>query len=154
MGGRICILQSSHRPEGDNPMNRSSSRVERDSRGIEAVCSFWRLGTKLAGLALICSTGGMLLAEPPAAVAPAPVADAKPYELPKYPAPADVRAAFLKQLDRPKVEPDVKQLSPPRSENGLTTEHLSIATEKKVDGTYERVPMLIVRPEKAAGRLP
>jgi len=96
----------------------------------------------------------MLRAEPPAAVAPAAVADSQLYELPKYPAPADVRAAFLKQLDRPKVDPDVKELSPPRTENGLTTEHLSIATEKKADGTYERVPMLIVRPEKVSGRLP
>jgi dienelactone hydrolase len=105
----------------------------------------------LVGLTLIWLGSKALRAEPPAA---APVSESPPSELPKYPPPADARAAFLKQLDRPKVAADVKELSPPHTENGLTTEHLSIATEKKADGTFERVPMLIVRPEKITGRLP
>ena len=109
----------------------------------------------LAGLALICLSCELLRAEPPTAGAPvlAPAPESQSNELPKYPAPADVRASFLKLLDRPKIDPDVKELSPPRTENGLTTEHLSIATERKADGTIERVPMLIVRPEKVVGRL-
>jgi len=112
--------------------------------------------SSLVCLALLCSSGVVLRAEPPSAGAPvaAKVPDAQSNERPEYPAPADVRAAFLKLLDRPKVDPDVKELSPPRTENGLTTEHLSIATERRADGTIERVPMLIVRPEKVVGRLP
>jgi cephalosporin-C deacetylase-like acetyl esterase len=65
-----------------------------------------------------------------------------------------VRAAFHKLLDRPKVDPDVKQLSRPRTEGGLTTEHLSFASERKADGTFERVPMLVVHPENSSRRLP
>lgn len=74
--------------------------------------------------------------------------------LPKYPPPAEVRAAFLKMLDRPKVAAEPKNYEPPRTEHGLTVEHLSIATEKKGDGSVERVPMLIFKPEKSTGRLP
>src|SRR5262249_26431178 len=70
-----------------------------------------------------------------------------------YPPPSEVRAAFLKLLDRPKVplEPMVKDT---KTENGLVVEHLSIASEKKADGSIERVPILIVRPEKPAKKLP
>ncbi len=86
----------------------------------------------------------------------APIAAAKPpdEQLPKYPAPAEVRAAFLKLLDRPKVEADPKQYKPAKVEHGLTIEHFSIAAERKADGSIERVPMLIFKPEKASSRLP
>jgi dienelactone hydrolase len=70
-----------------------------------------------------------------------------------YPPPAEVKAAFLQMLDRPRVPLDVQKQEPQR-EDGLVVEHLSFASEKKADGREERVPLLLVRPEKAAGRLP
>jgi dienelactone hydrolase len=72
---------------------------------------------------------------------------------PSYPPPAEVKAAFLKLLDRPKVLLDVK-VDPPTTEAGLIMEHLTFASEKKADGSVERVPALIVRPEKAEKKLP
>jgi dienelactone hydrolase len=80
---------------------------------------------------------------------------AEPSEkVPVYPPPAEVKAAFVKLLDRPKIDPAPQTISEPRHADGLVTEHLSIATERKVDGSVERMPMLIVRPERASGRLP
>jgi dienelactone hydrolase len=70
-----------------------------------------------------------------------------------YPPPAEVRAAFLKLLDRPKVPLDVKA-QPPRTDKGLVIETLSFASEKRADGKEERVPVLLVKPEKAEGKLP
>lgn len=72
---------------------------------------------------------------------------------PGYPPPAEVKASFLKLLDRPKVPLDVKA-DEPKTADGLVSEHLSFASEKKADGTFERVPCLIVRPEKAEKKLP
>lgn len=71
---------------------------------------------------------------------------------PSYPPPAEVKASFLKLLDRPRVPLDVKA-DEPKVEGGLVTEHLSFASEKKADGSVERVPCLIVRPEKADRKL-
>ncbi|HXX94976.1 MAG TPA: alpha/beta fold hydrolase [Planctomycetota bacterium] len=67
--------------------------------------------------------------------------------------PAQVKAAFLKMLDRPKVDPDPKVIDA-KTEGGLVTEHLSIASEKRRSGEVERVPILLVRPEKVEGRVP
>src|SRR2546423_350267 len=75
----------------------------------------------------------------------APVETAAPPRVP----PAEVKAAFLKQLDRPRVPLDVLAESV-QTEDGLSTERLSFAAEKKADGTIERVPVLLVRPESAA----
>ena len=75
-------------------------------------------------------------------------------EPPQYPAPAQVKASFLKLLDRPRVPPDIKSDGPKKLGEGLVLEHLTFASEKKADGTVERVPMLIVKPENAEGRLP
>jgi hypothetical protein len=76
----------------------------------------------------VCWSRGNLAAAPPvvASVARAPTAANA-----SYPSPEKLRAAFHKLLDRPKVDPDVKQLSRPRTEGGLTTEHLSFASERK-----------------------
>jgi dienelactone hydrolase len=74
--------------------------------------------------------------------------------VPQYPSAADVKGAFLKLLDRPKIDPAPKTISEPRLAGGLITEHLSIVTERKADGVIERMPMLIVRPESSMGRLP
>ncbi len=71
-----------------------------------------------------------------------------------YPAPAEVRAAFLKQLDRPKVPLDVKSISTTTAKDGFVHESLTFDSEKKADGSVERVPVLIVRPAKAEKKLP
>ncbi|MBL8795452.1 MAG: alpha/beta fold hydrolase [Planctomycetia bacterium] len=83
-------------------------------------------------------------------LAPVLVAQEK---LPAYPPPAEVKAGFLKLLDRPKVPLDPKSKES-KTENGLVFETLSIASEKKPDGTIERVPILVVRPEKVEKKLP
>jgi dienelactone hydrolase len=69
------------------------------------------------------------------------------------PPPAEVKAAFLKLLDRPRVPLNVQQQEVQHTD-GLVTEHLSFASEKKLDGKEERAPVLLVRPEKSAGKLP
>jgi dienelactone hydrolase len=76
-----------------------------------------------------------------------------PQQTPTYPPPAEVRAAFLKQLDRPKCELDAA-LADKNAEGGFVTELLTIATERKPSGVIERMPILLVRPEKIEGRLP
>jgi dienelactone hydrolase len=63
-----------------------------------------------------------------------------------------VRQAFRKLLDRPVVPLSVKIHSKLR-EKGLVTEHLSFASEKSAAG-QERVPLLLVRPEKNEKKLP
>jgi dienelactone hydrolase len=75
-------------------------------------------------------------------------------EEPNYPPPAQVKAAFLKLLDRPKVDPDIKSDGWKNLGDGLTLEHLTFASEKKPDGAIERVPMLILKPDSAKGKLP
>src|SRR4029079_9628877 len=75
----------------------------------------------------------------------APVETAAPSQM----SPPQVKAAFLKLLDRPKVALDVLEESV-QTENGLRTERLSLAAEKKADGTIERVPVLVVRPDTTA----
>jgi dienelactone hydrolase len=62
--------------------------------------------------------------------------------------PAQVREAFVKRLDRPKVALD-PQARETRTEGGFLTELFSIASEKT-----ERVPILLVRPAKLEGRAP
>src|SRR6266542_1884510 len=70
-----------------------------------------------------------------------------------YPPPAEVRAAFLKLLDRPRVEPDVKTHSS-TVKDGMEIIQESFASERKADGTVERVPVLLVRPIGLKKRLP
>src|SRR4051812_21154414 len=60
--------------------------------------------------------------------------------------PVKVKAAFLKLLERPRVALDVVEENA-QTEDGLTIERLSFASEKKADGAVERVPVLLVRPE-------
>ena len=69
------------------------------------------------------------------------------------PSPAAVRAAFQKLLDRPRVPLDPQLLTSDAGDSGppgMVTETLSIASEKKAAATVERVPVLIVRPARAA----
>jgi dienelactone hydrolase len=71
-----------------------------------------------------------------------------------YPPPAEVKAAFLKLLDRPRVALDPQRTKTETLPSGFVAESLTIATERKADGSIERVPLLVVRPAKPAGRLP
>ncbi|MCA1685631.1 MAG: alpha/beta fold hydrolase [Planctomycetia bacterium] len=91
--------------------------------------------------ALVC----LVLAQVAPAETRAP-ADMKP--------PAEVKAAFLKMLDRPKVPLDVKAELPETGRNGHLVERLSFASEQKAGGATERVPALLVRPSEAEGKLP
>ncbi len=70
--------------------------------------------------------------------------------VPEYPAPVEVRAAFLKMLDRPRVplDPRPEPVSPKEGEA------VSIASETRADGEIERVPVLIMKPAKLEGRAP
>src|SRR6476620_3843687 len=73
---------------------------------------------------------------------------------PEYPAPADVRTSFLKLLDRPKIAPDVKIAKTTAQPGGWVLEAFTFASEKKADGTIERVPTILLRPEKVVGKMP
>src|SRR5262249_1836370 len=66
--------------------------------------------------------------------------------------PAETRKAFFQLLDRPRVDPDVKE-GIGLGSGATATLAFSFASEKKRDGTIERVPVLAVRPA-APGRYP
>lgn len=70
------------------------------------------------------------------------------------PPPAEVKAAFLKLLDRPKVPLDARTTAVKALDDGTVLEHVTFASERKLDGSIERVPALVLRPAKVAGRLP
>lgn len=67
--------------------------------------------------------------------------------------PDKAKAGLLKLLDRPKVDPDVKQ-GVGAASGQLSYSDWSFASEKKADGTVERVPLLEVRPAGVKGKLP
>ena len=69
-----------------------------------------------------------------------------------YPPPREVKAAFLKQLDRPRVPLDPLVASVKPAGDGLVEERFSLATERKPNGDLERVPLLLVRPEDSSIR--
>ncbi len=75
-------------------------------------------------------------------------------DVPKYADPADVRASFRKLLDRPRVALDAKITSSKTAADGTTLETLTFATEKKADGSIERVPTIVKIPAKAKGKRP
>jgi dienelactone hydrolase len=68
--------------------------------------------------------------------------------------PEQAKSAFLKLLDRPKIQADVKEDAKETEKNGLIYKHWSFASEKKADGTMERVPVLTVSPAGKTGKLP
>jgi len=73
----------------------------------------------------------------------------------QYPPPAEVKAAFLKMLDRPRVDARPVVAETKRTPEGFQEEHLTIATEKSpAKDKEERVPMLLLKPEGAKSRLP
>ena len=63
--------------------------------------------------------------------------------------PAEIKAAFLKLLDRPRVPLDIHSRGTKPPFRGVTSERVDFAVEARPDGTVERVPALIVRPEWA-----
>lgn len=71
-----------------------------------------------------------------------------------YPPAEEVRQAFLKQLDRPRVPLDPRTRKTETAADGHVDEFISIASERKADGSIERVPLLIVRPEKPTKKMP
>jgi dienelactone hydrolase len=75
-------------------------------------------------------------------------------QAPTYPSPAEVRAAFLKQLDRAKVPADVKLERTTPQPGGWVLEEFTFASEKKPDGSIERVPTILLRPEKVVAPMP
>ncbi len=75
-------------------------------------------------------------------------------DAPKYAPAEQVRASFKKLLDRPKVPLDAKVVSKKRHTDGSDHEFLTFASEKKADGSIERVPTFIKHPAKAKGKLP
>jgi dienelactone hydrolase len=85
----------------------------------------------------------------------AQVAPAEVKALDATSAPSEVKASFLQLLDRPRVPLDVKTgETTTDGATGLVNERLSFASEKKADGTMERVPVLVVRPASNQGRRP
>ncbi len=71
-----------------------------------------------------------------------------------YPPPAEVRDSFRQMLDRPRVSPDQRLHESRLEPGGLLTESLSFASEKRPDGSIERVPILIVRPATGIAKRP
>jgi dienelactone hydrolase len=84
----------------------------------------------------------LLVIAPPSLQAPAPLA------------PAEVRTAFLKLLDRPRVPLDPRTDRTDSPVRGLVAEHVRFASEKHPDGSLELVPTLVVRPEDATKKRP
>ena len=72
----------------------------------------------------------------------------------KYPPPAEVKTAFLKLLDRPKVPLDIQRQESSKTPEGFIQEVFTLATEKKADGTLERMPALLVKPDEGSQRRP
>ena len=68
--------------------------------------------------------------------------------------PEKAKAALLKLLDRPKVPADVREDAKTTEKAKLVVSRWSFASEKKADGTVERVPVLMVSPSDAKGKLP
>jgi dienelactone hydrolase len=72
----------------------------------------------------------------------------------KYALPAEVKASFKKLLDRPKVPLDVGVTYSTPLSDGTSLHQLTFASEKKADGTIERVPTIVLSPAKVTGKLP
>ncbi len=82
----------------------------------------------------------LLVATDPRAQSPAPPA--------ATPA-ADVKAAFLRLLDRPRVPLDPRSHEVKAANRGVISERVDFAVEARPDGSFERVPALVLRPDWA-----
>ena len=65
----------------------------------------------------------------------------------------ETRKAFKKLLDRPKLPLDVKQISKTTS-GSYTYETVDFTSDKKADGSAERVPTYLVSPTEKKAKLP
>ena len=79
-----------------------------------------------------------------------PLAGAQEKSLP----PEKAKASLLRLLDRPKVPADVREDAKPVEKTKLVYSRWSFASEKKADGTTERVPALMVAPVGAQDKRP
>ena len=61
--------------------------------------------------------------------------------------PPEVKAAFLKLLDRSRVPLDPRSQGTKPPYRGVTNELVDFAVEKHPDGSLERVPALVVKPD-------
>ncbi|QEL18399.1 alpha/beta hydrolase [Limnoglobus roseus] len=68
--------------------------------------------------------------------------------------PEKAKAALLKALERPEVAADVREDAKPVVASKRAVSRWSFASEKKADGTVERVPVLMAIPAGAKGKLP
>jgi dienelactone hydrolase len=68
--------------------------------------------------------------------------------------PKEAKTSFIRLLDRPKIAPDIIEETKPVQKNGLIYTTWSFASEKKADGTIERVPVLTIAPAGKEGKLP
>src|SRR5205814_1710391 len=75
-------------------------------------------------------------------------------DVPKYAVPAEVKASFKKLLDRPKVPFDVKVVSSKNDAAGHGHLRFTMASEKKADGSIERIPIYIRFPPDTKQRFP
>lgn len=57
-------------------------------------------------------------------------------------------------LDRPRVLPEIKIEKTSPQPGGWVLEEFTFASEKKADGSIERVPTILLRPEKVASPMP
>jgi dienelactone hydrolase len=70
----------------------------------------------------------------------------------RYPPAVEVKAAFLKLLDRPRVPLDAR--ASVQDHGDFVQESISFASETKANGSVERVPALLLRPARVNGKLP
>ena len=151
-------MEASRSEEWNGPLPRPASlhQVRTDAdllakcRDLIAVSSLvvdGDLGLIVKHMATLVIIGFLLVAAHPLAQSTPPAA--------QMPAP-EAKAAFLKLLDRPRVPLDVKSHGSKPPFRGVTSERVDFAVEKHPDGTFERVPALIVKPEwaKAGDRMP
>src|SRR6186713_28631 len=61
--------------------------------------------------------------------------------------PSETRKAFQKLLERPTIDPGI-EWGAKATADGLITERFTFASQNRADGGLERVPVLVVRPEK------
>ena len=91
---------------------------------------------------------GLFLIVTPSSAQDVPARSSKP--------PSEVKTAFLKLLDRPRVPLDVHCGESKPDDRGLMGQRVDFAVETRPDGSTERVPALVVRPAgaKEGSRMP
>lgn len=99
----------------------------------------------MKNLAVLILAGLVLVAAHPMALSTSPAIKTPP---------SVIRANFLALINRPHIPFDAQHHETKPPYRNLITERLSIAVERRANGTVERIPMLVVKAEKTTGRLP